>query len=93
MKIMVSLLALGLVSVSAMAADWGGKELQESGNAAMKSFQEKKGESFFLTVSGVTTTVRPQKNAANVVITYKDGTAEKTQKYFCHVHDTDIDCH
>ncbi len=92
MKTILGLVLASLVSVSAMAADWGGRELQESGNAAMKAFQETKGASAFLSVSAIATTVRPQKNAANVVITYKDGTADKTQKFFCHTHDTEIEC-
>jgi len=90
---LLSLSLFGLVSVSAVAADWGGKELQESTNYALASFEKTKGKSTFLTVYNVTAVVRAQKNAVTVEIGYKDGKEAKSQRYFCHQHDTEIDCH
>jgi len=85
---------LAMASVtSANAADWGGKEVQASTTVALETFLASKGSAAYLSVSAITNEVSAQKNSSKVKITYVDGAVKKTQGYFCHTHDTDIDCH
>ncbi len=86
------LVAMLSFSAPVMAADWGGTELKASIDYAMDSFKDSS-KSNFLTVISAEGVIRPQKNAASIVITYVDGKDTKSKKYFCHTHDTEIDCH
>lgn len=73
--------------------DWGGKEVQTSAEAAMTAFIEKRGKAAYLTVSNISVVITIQKNTTQVKITYMDGKDEKIQKFFCHLHEAEIDCH
>lgn len=73
--------------------DWGGKEVQTATEVAMNTFLEKKGKSAYLSISEISNVVSSQKNSVKVKIAYSDEGKEKSQGYFCHLHDVEIDCH
>lgn len=89
-KLLLVCVALG--AIQAMAADWGGEELKIAGNAALDLFKAEYPDDFPL-VTGYTVKLKATKTSADVSVTYKKEGKELVDKFFCHTHGTEIDCH
>lgn len=74
-------------------AVWGGNEVRQAAGAALDHFREQKGSALYDAVAGVSVDVTSQGNAARAKVTYTEAGAKQTASYFCHTHDSAIDCH
>jgi hypothetical protein len=93
MNTILALMLGVMVSTHAMADLWGPEELLEASKAATETLKSKLGETAYLGIQGITIELNAQKVAAKAKVTYADQGQVKTVSYFCHTHDTLIDCH
>ena len=82
------------VSVFGARAPWGPEELKTAGEAAFTAFESEFGEEAYSKITEYQVKMSGTKNSAKVYLTYTDENGEQqVQKFFCHTHGTEIDCH
>ena len=94
MKKIIAIAFAGLTLSAFGASNWGAEEMKNAGSAAFTAFEQKMGSSALDSVTEYRVKMSSQKNSARAYLTYTDGSGvEATEKFFCHAHGADIDCH
>ncbi len=95
------LLALGIVlgfvrnaPQAGSSVGWGGRELAEATEAALRKFEMDYGVEASRNVLNFSVRYSASGAEGKVVLSFLEETKEKSVEYFCHFHDSKrIDCH
>lgn len=93
---MKNLMVLGVLlmgSLSFASGPWGAEELRTAGDSAFPAFKAKLGDAAYANITEYRVKLSTQKNSARVYVTYTSGAEELIEKFFCHNHGDEIDCH
>ena len=94
MKTLALLAAFGLTVSSFASTPWGSEEMKVAGAASFTAFEMTVGADKLDAITEYRVKMSSQKNSARAYITYKDANGEDvTEKFFCHNHGDEIDCH
>ena len=85
-------LTTGLLSTTALSADFTVEELHRSSQEATKMFKDEFGEERYNSIYGIQVT--KGRESGRVKLFYRHNEQAQTIEYFCHYHGADsFDCH